>query len=239
MLKRIVSILLCFIFMIANASSITVANGETKYLYNHKGQLVEATNLYGTIYYDYDLNGGLIRKNLTDNMLTNASFEVNRETSGIADGWYGNKDQGISGEYEVVAHHASSGQYAQKITGSGLGLHNQINVFQDVKIDPGKTYTASSRIFVESLTNARINLTVDYLDAQYRFIGAHFETSQNATTVGGFLTLSVTGQAPANAAYARVWLVLMGTDKNGAGTSHSAPLFIYSKDFYFYAKFLL
>ncbi|NEN85802.1 carbohydrate binding domain-containing protein, partial [Paenibacillus elgii] len=172
MLKRMVSILLCFIFMIAYASSIWAANGETKYLYNHKGQLVEATNSYGTIYYDYDLNGGLIRKNLTDNMLTNSSFEVNTGTSGLADGWQGNKDQGITGEYEVVAHHASSGQRAQKITGSGLGLHNQINVFQDTKIEPGKTYTASSRIFVESLSNAKVNLTVDYLDEQYRFTGA-------------------------------------------------------------------
>uniref|UniRef100_UPI0013E2F7AA carbohydrate binding domain-containing protein n=1 Tax=Paenibacillus ehimensis TaxID=79264 RepID=UPI0013E2F7AA len=151
------------------------------------------------------------------NMLANASFEVNTGTSGLADGWYGNKDQGITGEYEVVAHHASAGQRAQKITGSGLGLYNQINVFQDTKIEPGKTYTASSRIFVESLANAKVNLTVDYLDEQYRFTGAHFETSQNTTTGGGFSTLSVTGQAPANAAYARVWLVLMGTDNNGSG----------------------
>ncbi|KPV56940.1 hypothetical protein QJ48_24880, partial [Paenibacillus sp. A3] len=168
----------------------------------------------GTVYFDqtslrYDPDG---------NMLANASFELKTGTSGLADGWYGNKDQGIAGEYEVVAHHASSGQRAQKITGSGLGLYNQINVFQDVKIEPGKTYTASSRIFVESLTNAKVNLTVDYLDAQYRFTGSHFETSQNITTGGGFLTLSVTGQAPANAAYARVWLVLMGTDNNGSGT---------------------
>ncbi|WP_164824383.1 hypothetical protein, partial [Paenibacillus elgii] len=155
--KRIISFLLCFMLMITYGSPTMAANGDTKYQYDTRGQLVEVSNSNGTIYHDYDVNGNRIRKHSTGNLLINSSFETYTGTNGIADGW---TRYGAAGDFKVVTTPVVSGSRAQQISVEGLG-----GVYQEVAVTGNSTYEIKGRVNITALSSGKVQLVVQYYDA--------------------------------------------------------------------------
>ncbi len=196
--KRIISFLLCFMLMITYGSPTMAANGDTKYQYDTRGQLVEVSNSNGTIYHDYDVNGNRIRKHSTGNLLINSSFETYTGTNGIADGW---TRYGAAGDFKVVTTPVVSGSRAQQISVEGLG-----GVYQEVAVTGNSTYEIKGRVNITALSSGKVQLVVQYYDAAGNLLSdvrpAETGLTNAWTTIGGVTT------APGNAVMARIHLHL-------------------------------
>ena len=195
------------------------ANSSYKYLYDSTGRLSEMTHLNGTDKYEYDRTGNLTRKYNTRNLLFNSSFELYTGTNGIADGWHTYKDPEVLGSITIDGSTASSGSRSQKLSASSLPVGKQILIYQDIRLSGNKAYTVSGKYRIDQLTNARVDLYVDYLDAAGNFVPWNDVTSYYSTTkYNQYITLSSSGVTPANTAYIRLYAVLRGEGGTGSGT---------------------
>ncbi|MCP3773347.1 hypothetical protein NLX71_08460 [Paenibacillus sp. MZ04-78.2] len=215
--KRVVSFLLCFMLMIACSLPLISAHGETKYQYDTKGQLVEKVDSEGGIEYQYDQQGNLVRKNKTNNLLMNPSFDMNTGNNRVADKWGKEIWSAEESDFHVVPLTTASN--LQKISGSRIKNNGIVAVSQVVSVSPNKSFHVSGRFNIEQLSNAKVQLYVDFYNDSGLTGTASVVETRNVTN-GGYVTLSANGVIPSNTLYAKVYLIIRGISDGASGTMH-------------------
>lgn len=153
---------------------------------------------------------------LSANSLLNAGFEYYTGTAGVADNWTKSAVSGTIYTFEVTSDGVASGSYAQKITASNLANGNATMVYQNVPVAGGAPYAASGKFKVNSLSNARVQLYVDFYNTSNAFVG-YAKVDHNEVT-DGYISLQFNGYTPATASRARVYAILRGAGANGSGS---------------------
>ncbi|MFB6367739.1 RHS repeat domain-containing protein [Paenibacillus elgii] len=214
--KRVVSFLLCFMLLIACSLPSIAAHGETKFQYDSKGQLVEKVDSEGGIEYQYDQQGNLVRKNKTNNLLMNPSFDMNTGNNGVADKW--GKEIWSAEESDFHVDPLTTASNLQKISGSRIKNNGFVAVSQVIRVSPNKSFHVSGRFNIEQLSNAKVQLYVDFSNDS-SFIAASVAETQNVTN-GEYVTLSANGVIPSNTLYAKVHLIIRGISDGASGTMY-------------------
>ena len=203
-MKKIVCLVFCFLIFFAGTTSITY--GAT------------------SIRYQYDANGNLL-KTSTDraipaasNLIENSSFETYTGTSGVADGWGRYVPDGASASFQVVQSTASGGRLAQQVSGAKLPFYAPVLVSQRFPVQAGSPYAVSGQFNVIELTEARVELYVDFYDASNQYLPTIHVIDHRHATAGSYLTLKGTGVVPAQAVAARVYAILRSEGSNGSGS---------------------
>ena len=209
--------LLGFMLFITYVSS-AVAAKESKFQYDTKGRLIEMVDSEGTIQYQYDENGNLIRKNKTSNLLMNPSFDIYLGTNNVADNWGSWKNSAdLPTSSEVVQWPVDSGIRAQKMSASSLPQGNLFVLAQKVALEPNRQISASVRALVENISNAKVLMTVDCMDANGTYLYTMASSAPTQKTAD-YATLSVSGTISAGTHYGLVQLYIISTGNNGSGT---------------------
>ncbi len=155
------------------------------------------------------------------NSLGNGSFEDYSNQSGLADGW--NK-VAWGGAVETIAvldaWDAPAGSKVQRIQARNIPDGNYAAIIQKIKVEEGKTFTASGRFKIEELKNAKLQYYIDFLSEPGKYVGASIvEATQ--TTNGEYFTLSTSGKVPSGAKIAYVYVLIRENGGIGAGTVYA------------------
>ncbi|MBH5317204.1 hypothetical protein I6N90_05195 [Paenibacillus sp. GSMTC-2017] len=147
-------------------------------------------------------------------LFVNPSFDSYTGTMGVADGWGPDNSGAKVATFEVQA--SSTGKKVQKVAGSQIPNNGAVGVSQIIKVEPNKPFTVSGRIHVEGLSNAKIQMFVEF------FRDINNRTGHNVTeqlhTSGANITLSNEGVVPAGTAFAKVYVLVRATSDGGSGT---------------------
>ncbi|MFC3800975.1 hypothetical protein [Cohnella sp. GCM10012308] len=189
-----------------------ISSGGSYHLYDNGGRLSQVASSLGTIDYQYDIKGNLIRKSKTNNLFVNGSFELNTGTSGMADGW-----NPIYLVPQTVSTPVSGGIKSQKLTASGVMNGYYVGMSQRIRVDGGKAFISNASLNIESLSNANVYLYMDFMSSQNYWVGNSSE-SYSGTTNGKFITLTTTGTVPATATYADVYIMILANANYGSST---------------------
>lgn len=193
----------------------TLYAGGTVYFYDIANRLRQTASPSQTVDYYYDRNGNLIRKQPSDNLLVNGSFELDTYSSGVAIGW-GPWRSGTTPTVTRSSERAAGGTYSHKVVASNMPANHFTGVYQQIKVNPNKAFTVSSQLRIDSLSNAKVQLYVDFLNAQHQYIGYNV-TELTSTTNNSFITVTGNGTTPAGTAYAIVYIMVRATAANGSG----------------------
>jgi len=148
------------------------------------------------------------------NVLVNGSFEAG--AGPVADGWVPIVAAGAQGTYAVVNSPVVSGNQAQQVSGSDIPAGGVVMVHQMIEVDGDKPFQVSGQFKVEALSNAVVQLHVDFSTAEDSYLGSVVQTQDTLTE--GYVKLSGSGQTPAGAKHARVYAILRAIGENGAGS---------------------
>jgi fibronectin type 3 domain-containing protein len=149
------------------------------------------------------------------NLLTNPSFEANKSSTTIPDGWRENNTSGQAMSYEQVASPAAHEANAQKISVSAIPSGKYAAIYQRVPVQQNQTIRFSSLVFAETLVNARVELYMDFYNAQNQYVSTKSVTMAAATA--GYVPLSMTETIPAGATSVVAYLMIRAF--NGEGTA--------------------
>jgi hypothetical protein len=154
----------------------------------------------------------------TNAYMINPGFETYNGMYNVADSWRAGYSPKSISQYEVVNSPVSTGTRAQKVSASGLPLWGFAQVNQMVTAQPETVYTVSGKVKVEQLDNAKVQLYIDYFDADYKFLGSDPGETELTTVTNGYVDLKNETTAPEQTAYLKVWALLRSTADNGSGT---------------------
>ncbi|WP_169449336.1 RHS repeat domain-containing protein [Paenibacillus assamensis] len=153
----------------------------------------------------------VFQKGVHTNLLTNADFETDSQTNGVAEGWRNWHSGDVKGLYQVVARTES--KKAQQLAASNMPKDGTNNVYQDVAVKGEAPYTVSGQLAIADLKNAKIQVAVHYFDINNQFIGNEipFEFGGNTDW------LSINGQikTPVGAVRARIHFNTFATENGG------------------------
>jgi hypothetical protein len=191
----------------------TVTNGTTYYY------TVTSVNMAGESNASNELP--LTPQVLYVNLLLNPSFEQYTGTNGVADSWKFYIAAGSTAMYNVVTTPVSDGGRSEMISGSGLGLNQAVEVYQRIKVEPNKPFRLTSDFNITNLSNAKVQLWVDYYKSETGWDWSdkkYFDYVE--TTNGGFVPLEVAGTIPSDVHSVQVYAILKGTATNGMGSMY-------------------
>ncbi|WP_430112221.1 hypothetical protein [Paenibacillus sp. B1-33] len=210
------SLLIIFIFIFFN-QQLALAE-EVKYKYDSSGRVKLVKQEDKQYEYDYDANGNLLKKTKQTavNLLENGGFEYYSGSYGLADGWGNYEQDGVIGTYAIEENKVMAGKRAQRMDAYSLN-GNGMSLMQTVAVEQGKNYILHSHIKVEKISNAKVNLTLGFYDANGKVVGWPASGSINEDTKGEFFVLSTNGVVPQGAVRAAVQVNIIGS--NGKGTA--------------------
>lgn len=151
----------------------------------------------------------------SSNLIVNPGFELYTGTTGIANNWTKSATSGVTSAYQIVAAPVASGSKAQQIEGSGLASGNTVMIYQYVPVTENTPYTASGQFKIDSLTNARVQLYIDFFNGN-TLLG--YKRLDQTQITNGFVPLQLTGTTPAGTTRAKVYAILRGSAAGGAGS---------------------
>lgn len=184
--------------------------------YDSNGRLVTSYQSgVGTIHYTYDRNGNLLRREIDNNLLTNGGFENYTEGKSIADGWSMAVEEGATYNYEVIKQ-ASGGKTAQKVSAGSLGKSDRAYLYQDISVDGNKDYALSSRIHIPELSQAKVFISLNFIDMKGTLLGGGFKELD--TNTPDYRTVTFEGVTPVGATWARLHFFIEAQAENGLGT---------------------
>ena len=149
------------------------------------------------------------------NLLKNSGFETN-ENDGAASGWLPVISEGATGLFSDVTNEPAVGGHAQQVSGSDMPNGSVVLLHQFLDVAGGKPFTVNGRFHVTSLSNAIVQLYVDFSDTNDNYLTSFVKTQ--ITTTGGYITLFNHGQIPAGSKHARVYVILRSTADHGSGS---------------------
>ncbi|CAH1202544.1 hypothetical protein PAECIP111893_01827 [Paenibacillus plantiphilus] len=150
------------------------------------------------------------------NLLLNGGFETYTGSGGVADNWTKSFTTGVTAAFQPVSTPVAEGSQAQQLSGSGLASGDNVKIHQIAAIEPNSPYTVSGQFKVESLTAAKVQLYVDFLDASNAIVGT--ARAEHSAVTSGYITLEKSGVVPASTAKAKVYAILRGTGAGGTGS---------------------
>ncbi|MGF7045892.1 glycosidase/chitodextrinase [Paenibacillus sp. DS2015] len=153
---------------------------------------------------------------VTNNLLLNPGFELYTGINGVGNNWTKVVSTGANSSFELVTTPVASGNKAQKVTGSNLLYDQTAMVNQAVPVVGNTPYTASGQFKVNSLTNAKVQLYINFYNTGMAYVG-HAKVDQTEVT-SGYIPLELKGKTPATAVSARVYAILRGSKSGANGT---------------------
>ncbi|MDT8975100.1 hypothetical protein RQP50_02450 [Paenibacillus sp. chi10] len=208
------SLLLMFVF----CSHQLALAGEVKYKYDSTGKVKLVKQGDHQYEYHYDGNGNLLKKTKQTavNLLENGDFEYYSGSLGLADSWGNYEQDGVIGTYGIEENKVMAGKRAQRMDASSLN-GKSMSLMQTVAVEQGKNYVLHSHIKVEKISNAKVNLTLGFYDANGKVVGWPASGSISDDTKGEFFVLSTNGVVPQRAVRAAVQVNIIGS--NGTGSA--------------------
>lgn len=208
------SLLLMFVFC-SHQLALAV---EVKYKYDPTGKVKLVKHGDQQYEYHYDGNGNLLKKTKQTavNLLENGDFEYYTGSLGLADCWGNYEQDGFVGTYQIEENKAMAGMRAQRMDAASLN-GKSMSLMQTVAVEQGKNYVLHSHIKVEKISNAKVNLTLGFYDANGKVVVWPASGSINDDTKGEFFVLSMNGVVPQGAIRAAVQVNIIGS--NGKGTA--------------------
>ncbi|MCD9024489.1 fibronectin type III domain-containing protein, partial [Cohnella silvisoli] len=156
------------------------------------------------------------------NLLVNGSFETEN-------GWT------VEGsEFQRVTSTVYQGQFAQKLKSSNLQLDHSEAVYQMVMVDPLKPYSLSTKLNVQNLTNMKLQMFIDFYDAQGNAIATNTREINQVTN--SFVSFMISGKVPTSAvkAFVTVRMVSLANGANGEAVIDNMDLHYQSEVRYIY-----
>ncbi|MCM3748340.1 hypothetical protein M3223_13365 [Paenibacillus pasadenensis] len=150
---------------------------------------------------------------LPESILYNPNFNKPYPSNGVAEGWDIWNWQASQSAFETPIN--SEGKRVQRIQGSGINANGYVSINQSVQLAPGKPYHIKSRLKVESLNNAKVQLYIDFIGVN-GIVNAH--VLDHAIVRDEYVTLSSSGVVPTDAIAAKVYIIIRSTGVNGAGS---------------------
>ncbi|MBH5317202.1 hypothetical protein I6N90_05185 [Paenibacillus sp. GSMTC-2017] len=150
----------------------------------------------------------------TAQLLSNDSFDINTGTNGTSDGWVQEKWGANGASFEVIQ--SATGTRAQKIVASGISSNGIVGVSQLIQVQPNKPFLVSGRMNVEFLTNAKVQLYIDFYSKENRITGSN--VTEQLEISGGNITLSNQGIIPEETTHARIHVLVRAISDGGTGT---------------------
>ncbi|ANE45418.1 hypothetical protein SY83_02735 [Paenibacillus swuensis] len=148
------------------------------------------------------------------NHLVNPGFELLTDAS-VADGWTKFTAAGATADIQRTIAPVDSGKYAMKIAATAIPLNGTVMISQLIPVPAGKPYDLSASLRIEELTNAKVQVFVNFYNAQNAVVASASAESQSAT--GAYAKVSKSAFIPKDAATARVYTILRATGDQGSG----------------------
>ncbi|WP_281423175.1 carbohydrate binding domain-containing protein [Paenibacillus oenotherae] len=152
----------------------------------------------------------------SSNLIVNPGFETYTGTTGVANNWTKSVTSGVTSTFELVTTPVAAGSKAQQVTGSNLANGNAVMIYQYVPVTENTPYNASGQFKVNSLTNARVQLYIDFYNASNSLLG--YKKLDYTQVSSSFIPLQLSGTVPAGATRAKVYAILRGSAAGGAGS---------------------
>ncbi|WP_197081782.1 RHS repeat protein [Paenibacillus sp. E194] len=146
------------------------------------------------------------------NLLSNSEFKIYPDQDEIGNAWNTWTWLVENSNYQLKK---ANQQHVQSIAGSGIQTNGVQSIFQNVKVDPLKNFEISGTIHVKHLERAKVQLYIDFMDANNQFIGANITEQSQPTT--DFVTLRNNGQTPQGSVRALVYVIIRGNDNQASG----------------------
>ncbi|UQZ32257.1 hypothetical protein C2I18_01065 [Paenibacillus sp. PK3_47] len=161
----------------------------------------------------------------SNNLISNPGFENQAGNEKVAVDW---ERQG-SGIFEVIQTPVSEGLRAQKITVSNLPEGQIAAVKQNFTVTPGEPFSLSGRFYIESISNAKVQLYADFYKEDAYLSSTIFELPSHST--GQYITLGGNAQVPNDATSVAIHCLIRSTSTNGSGSFIADSVrFIYTND---------
>jgi hypothetical protein len=148
--------------------------------------------------------------------IINGGFEKHTGINGVADGWTMSKTFEVVENLELISTPVAEGVSAQKLAGSNMAYGGAVLIKQKVAVEAGRIVTVNGTYNVTSLDNARLQIQVDYYDAQNNLLVSNLK--QQLTTTDGYMGIDNTRSSPVNTAYVIVSILLRSVGSNASGT---------------------
>ncbi|EPY08259.1 hypothetical protein PAALTS15_05613, partial [Paenibacillus alvei TS-15] len=116
---------------------------------------------------------------------------------------------GVIGTYGIEENKVMAGKRAQRMDASSLN-GKSMSLMQTVAVEQGKNYVLHSHINVEKISDAKVNLTLGFYDANGKVVGWPASGSINDDTKGEYFVLSTNGVVPQGAVRAAVQVNIIG-----------------------------
>ncbi|MBY0014688.1 hypothetical protein [Paenibacillus typhae] len=151
------------------------------------------------------------------NLIANADFEnVRNEQNNPSDWDYLNYPQS---SINTVASPTLSGSKAQKISVSSLPANEYVAMIQKIRVNAGKKINISGALFIESLSNAKARIYVDFKNS-FTYLDTKI-LEYDKSTNGNYITLSDIIQVPNDATYAVIYIGIQSIGTNGSGSIYA------------------
>lgn len=174
---------------------------------------VDSTN------YPDDIGGGeTLDVKLSGEQITVSSITAPTSSAAIDAGTFENADGGVAGwsasggSIAQSSTFAFAGTFSARLTVSGSPSQAYIRNTTPIPVVVGKSYTTAMQCRTGSTLT--VSATIDWLDADENFLSRDISGSSLAS--GAFAARTVTGTAPAGAAFAQYGSTITGSPVNGS-----------------------
>ncbi|ANY68034.1 hypothetical protein BBD42_17305 [Paenibacillus sp. BIHB 4019] len=147
------------------------------------------------------------------NLVANSDFKQSGASNSLADAWA--SVFSATSQFSLVTDPVLNGKKVQKIAVTQLPKNEFVSVYQKMKVTPKQSFNISSRISVESLTNAKVQLFAEFMNGS-RYVGSK-AMDLDVKTSGAYWTLSGFGEVPEEAITMTLHVLIRGLDNNAAG----------------------
>ncbi|UXY14277.1 heparin lyase I family protein [Chitiniphilus purpureus] len=156
------------------------------------------------------------------NNISNYDFEQGAgATPGLAAAWKADKTHG-NATYQLTTSNTYLRTTAQLVSFSALPAWGVSRIYQEVAVQPGKEYYASSFVKVTALSNARVEMRIEFLNAAGTVVETRSTDWYQAQTLtkptADWVNLKLSGTAAATAVKARMAFRASSSAANASGT---------------------
>ncbi|SFF40093.1 hypothetical protein SAMN04487969_1343 [Paenibacillus algorifonticola] len=163
----------------------------------------------GTIYVDSIKLAYTTDKNL----VVNSDFKQSTPGNNLANSW--SLFSSSTSQFSLVDNPSSIGKKLQKIAVSNLKKNEFSSIYQVINVSPKQLFNVNSRVLVESLTNAKVQIYADFMNGS-RYVGAKIVDLENITS-GGYATISGFGEIPESATSVTLHVMIRAQNDNASG----------------------
>lgn len=149
---------------------------------------------------------GLLIEEGTTNLISNPFLNVDSNADGVADGW-SVFASGINQTMRII-------NGTQEMSGVATAAYGYCNIFRDITVTVGTTYSASFEVDVKSLSNSKVRCSLWFIDSGYVKLQENYF---DITTTGKYTVKIENKTAPANTVWARVRVYIFD-DGTGLGS---------------------